>query len=136
MKKAAIVCAMVLMISIVPAFALNSTTNNSTGVQVQNQSGTCDQTHKTRQDNHDQDQNCQKNGNDGTNCTTCDGDQHKYQNGQNNAQTGTDNSEQQHKYQYGLKNSNTDNNCVERQTVLIKVNREKIPINNFFYIHL
>ena len=110
-KKAAIVCAMVLMISIVPAFALNSTTNNSTGVQVQNPSGSCDQ---TQAQNHNQDQNCQENGNDGTKCTTCDGDQHKYQNGQNNAQTGTDNSEQQHKYQYGLKNSNTDNiqnNC-------------------------
>jgi hypothetical protein len=119
-KKAAIVCAMVLMISIVPAFALNSTTNNSTGVQVQNQSGTCDQTQKqthdqTQAQNHAQDQNCQNNGNDGTKCTTCDGDQHKYQNGQNNAQTGTDNSEQQNKYQYqyGLKNSNTNNNCAE-----------------------
>jgi hypothetical protein len=111
-KKAAIVCAMVLMISIVPAFALNSTTNNSTGVQVQNQSGTCDQTQAQNHD-QDQDQNCQENGNDGINCTTCDGDQHKYQNGQNNAQTGTDNSEQQHKYQYGLKNGNTENNCDE-----------------------
>jgi hypothetical protein len=114
-KKAAIVCAMVLMISIVPAFALNSTTNNSTGVQVQNQSGTCDQTQthdQTQAQNHDQNQNCQ-NGNDGTNCNTCDGDQHKYQNGQKNAQTGTDNSEQQNKYQYGLKNSNTNKNCDE-----------------------
>ena len=94
-KKAAIICAMVLMISIVPAFALNSTTNNTTA-QVQDQSGTCDQ---TQAQNHNQTQNCQKNGNDGTNCATCDENQHKYQNGQDNAQTGTDNSEQQYKYQ-------------------------------------
>ncbi len=108
-KKAALICAMVLMISIVPAFALNQTANNTTA-QVQDQSGTCDQ---TQAHNHDQNQNCQKDGT-CTNCTTSDGDQHKYQNGQDNAQTGTDNSAQ-HKYQYGLKNDNNgNNNCVEQ----------------------
>ena len=40
-KKAALICAMVLIVSIVPAFALNQTTNNTTA-QVQTQSGTCD----------------------------------------------------------------------------------------------
>ena len=109
MKKAALICAMVLMISIVPAFALNQTANNTT-TQVQNQTGTCDQ---TQAHSHDKNQNCQNNGI-GTNCTTCAGDQHKYQNGQDNAQTGTDNSAQ-HKYQYGLKNDNNGNkNCVEQ----------------------
>ena len=42
-KKAALICAMVLIVSIVPAFALNQTTNNTTA-QVQTQSGTSDQT--------------------------------------------------------------------------------------------
>jgi hypothetical protein len=89
-KKAAIICAMVLMISIVPAFALNQTANNTTA-QVQDQSGTCDQ---TQAHNQDKNQNCQKDGT-CTNCTTSDGNQHKYQ--------------------YGLKNDNNgNNNCVEQ----------------------
>lgn len=66
---------MVLMISIVPAFALNDTnstngTQDQTQTQIQDQSGTADQ-------------NCQKNC-DGQKCSTCDGNQHKYQYGLKN----------------------------------------------------
>ena len=99
-KKAALICAMVLIISIVPAFALNQTANNTTA-QVQNQTGTCDQTKAHTQDKN---QTCQKDGTACTNGVSCDGDQHKYQNGQDNAKTGTDTSTQ-HKYQYGLENT-------------------------------
>lgn len=101
MNKAALIGAMVLMISIVPAFALNDTSNTTNGTgdqtQTQSQSGNCDN------------QNCQKNCNGGT----CDGDGHKYQYGQDGA-TGADhgNCDQQHKYQYGMKNGNADaKNC-------------------------
>lgn len=103
-KKAALICAMVLMISIVPAFALNQTANNTTA-QVQNQSGTCDQ---TQAHSHDKNQNCQKNGTPNK-CTTSDGDQHKYQYGlKNTANTSTDN---QYKYQKGQKNGTSGANC-------------------------
>ena len=88
-KKAALICAMVLIISIVPAFALNQTTNNTT-TQVQNQTGTCDQ---TKAHTHDKNQTCQKDGTACTNGVSCDGDQHKYQNGQ-------DNSKNRYRYQY------------------------------------
>ena len=108
-KKAALICAMVLIVSIVPAFALNQTTNNTTA-QVQTQSGTCDQTQahdkncdQTRTHSHDKNQNCQKT-NTPTKCTTCNGDQHKYQYGlKNTANTSKDN---QYKYQKGQKNKN------------------------------
>jgi curli biogenesis system outer membrane secretion channel CsgG len=107
-KKAAIISAMVLMISIIPAFALNDTnttngtqdqTSNTTGTQNQNTSGTADQ-------------NCQKNCN--GNCDTCDEEQHKYQYGQKNdnacVNNGTCNGEQ-HKYQNGQNGNAGTNNC-------------------------
>ena len=65
---------MVLIVSIVPAVALNQTANNTTA-QVQNQSGTCDQ---TQAHSHDKNQINQKT-NTHTKCTTSDRDQHKYQ---------------------------------------------------------
>jgi hypothetical protein len=108
-KKAALICAMVLIVSIVPAFALNQTTNNTTA-QVQTQSGTCNQTQthdhnkkcdQTRTHSHNKDQKCQKTG---TKCTTCDGDQHKYQYGQKNTANTSKNN--QYKYQNGQKNGN------------------------------
>ncbi len=103
-KKAALICAMVLIVSIVPAFALNQTTNNTTA-QVQNQSGICDQ---TQAHSHDKIQNCQKNSTT-TKYTTSDGDQHKYQYGlKNTANTSTDN---QYKYQNGQKNGTSGANC-------------------------
>ena len=110
LKKGAMICALVMMISIVPAFALNDTANNTTG----------DQTSTTTAEN--QHQYGQKNaaagsGNCGTcdgsgdgTCTgTCDGDQHKYQYGQKNSDKGTGNCDQQHKYGQTNGNSGTGN---------------------------
>ena len=112
-KKAAIICAMVCMISIVPAFALNQTSTNTTA-QVQNHSGTCDQ---TQSHDHDKKQIMQKNGTQG-NCTAGTGDQHKYQYGiKNSANTNTDN---QYKYQYGQKNGASLANCVKNTNCVKK----------------
>lgn len=105
-KKAVIICAMVCMISIVPAFALNQTSTNTTA-QVQNHSGTCDQ---TQSHDHDKKQIMQKNGTQ-NNSTAGTEDQHKYQYGiKNSANTNTDN---QYKYQNGQKNGASVNNCVK-----------------------
>jgi uncharacterized protein YxeA len=110
LEKAAIISVVVLMISIVPAFAINDT-NNSNGTsdqiqkqdrtqkhdqtQIQKQSGTCDQ-------------NCQGNCNE-QNSGASNGDQYKYQYGLKNDNAGVNNCNcvgDQHKYQYGLKNGN------------------------------
>jgi hypothetical protein len=99
LKKAALICAMVMMISIIPAFALNQTDNNTTGVKVQDQTKT--QTSTTQKQNQCNQEKCKVGS---KNCGTCDGDQHKYQYGQNNANTGAGKCDQQHKYRYGQKN--------------------------------
>lgn len=98
LKKAAIISAMVLIISIVPAFALNDT-NVTNGTQDQNQTKTTNTAGTTQQ-------NCHKNCN-GENNGTCDGDQHKYGNKNTNAGANNcGNSEgDQHQYQYGKKNN-------------------------------
>ncbi|MBI5459004.1 hypothetical protein [Methanobacterium sp.] len=71
-KKAALICAMVMMISIVPVFALNDTSNNTTDENGQYQYG-------------------QDNGNAGSgNCGNCDGE-HKYMCGQKNGNAGSGN---------------------------------------------
>ncbi len=94
-NKAALIGAMVLMISIVPAFALNDT-NNITN-------GTGDQT-QTKAQSHSG--NCNQD-----NGGTCDGAGHKYQHGQNGAKGNCD---EQHKYQHGLKDGNTGlKNCTQ-----------------------
>lgn len=107
LKKGAIICAVVMMISIVPAFALNDTSNNTTTDQ------TTDQT--TAQNQYGQ-KNAAGNGNcgtcDGSGDGTCDGDQHKYQYGQKNGEAGSGNCDQTHQYQYGQKNGKTGTeNC-------------------------
>jgi hypothetical protein len=66
-KKVAILCALVMMISVVPTFALTQT--NNTTDQVQNQTKTTTQT-STAQKTCDQTK-CKATGN-------CDGDQHRY----------------------------------------------------------
>lgn len=109
-KKAAIISVVVLMISLVPAFALNET-NTTNGTQDLNQTKITNQTQSTTKTT---DQNCNKNCNT-QNCGNCDGEQQKYQYGQKNSNAGSNcgtcNGEQ-HKYQYGLKNGNTGaNNC-------------------------
>jgi len=63
-KKAALICSIVLVISIVPVFALNQTTNNIMA-QVQNQPGTCDQ---NQVNTHCKYHKCQKNGTSKINC--------------------------------------------------------------------
>jgi hypothetical protein len=85
LQKAAIISAVVLMISIVPAFAINNTNNNNTGVQ----NGTSDQT-SMAQNQHKY--MCGQNGGTcGDNCGTgaCDGEQHMY--GQENGDAGAGN---------------------------------------------
>jgi hypothetical protein len=99
MRKAALICAMVMMVSIIPVFALNQTDNNTTGVKVQDQTKT--QTSTAQKQNHCNQEKCKVGS---VNCGTCDGDQHKYQHGQkNNANAGANNCDQQHKYRYGQK---------------------------------
>lgn len=99
LRKAAIISAVVLMISIVPAFALNNT-NITNGTQDQNQIQT-----KTQTQSHDcTDQNSQ--GNCHTqNIGTYNGDQHQYMYGQQNGNTSANNNDNcdtnQHKYQHG-----------------------------------
>ena len=83
LQKAAIISAVVLMISIVPAFALNNT-NITNGTQDQNQT-------KTQTQSHDcTDQNSQGNCH-GQNNGACDGDQQQYMYGQQNGNTGANN---------------------------------------------
>lgn len=99
LQKAAIISAVVLMISIVPAFALNNT-NMTNGTQDQNQTQT-----KTQTQSHDcTDQNCQGNCH-GQNSDTCNGDQQQYMYGQQNGNTGANNNGncdiKQHQYVYG-----------------------------------
>lgn len=104
-KKAAIISVMVLMISIIPAFALNDT-NTTNGTQDQNQTPTQNTSGIT-------DQNCQKNCN-GQNCGACDGQQHKYQYGQKNGNACANNCTcdgEQHKYQHGQNDNAGANNC-------------------------
>lgn len=98
-KKAAIISALVLMISIVPAFALNNT-NITNGTQDQNQT----QTQTQAQDCSGQ--NCQVNCH-GQNSCTCDGDHHQYMHGQQNENTGANNGKydmKQSQCQYGQNN--------------------------------
>lgn len=109
LRKTAIICALVMMISIIPAFALNQT-NNTTGDQVQDANVTGNTT--TTQE---QQKNLSKNGNCGAgdkNCGTCDGEQHKYRYGQENINSGSGNCDQQQKHQYGQNNGNSGiKNC-------------------------
>ena len=99
-KKAALICALVMMISVVPAFALNGTDNTTTTDQTQDQNCTGNQ-------NHDRNQSKQGSCDSaGENCGSCDGDQHKYQYGQGNSASGTSNGDQSHQYQYGQGNGN------------------------------
>ena len=104
MKKAAILCALVMMISVVPAFALTQTNNTTDQAQNQTQTTTaqktCDQTkckatgdcncdgdqHQYGQKNHARDGNGEKHqyGQNNNNAGNCDGDQHQYQYGQKN----------------------------------------------------
>jgi hypothetical protein len=92
MKKAALIYAMVMMISIIPAFALNQTNNNTTGAKVQDQTKTNTQTSSAQ--NQQKNHYCHKNsGNCGDKCGTgtCNGDQHKYQYGQKTGNNGANN---------------------------------------------
>lgn len=101
-KKAAIISAVVLMISIIPAFALNDT-NTTSAAQATNHTGNITGTHNQNTAGA-AGQNCHKNC-DGQNCGTCDGEHHNYQYGQNGAAC-TNNctcNGEQHKYQYGQK---------------------------------
>jgi hypothetical protein len=106
-KKAAIIVGLAMMISIVPAFAFNNTTNDTTDNQTTGETN--------------QNQYCQDKENAGSgNCNgNCDEEQHKYMYGQKNGNTNNGNEncnnncdEEQHKYMYGQKNGNT-NNCNE-----------------------
>lgn len=115
-KKAAIISAMVLMISIIPAFALNdtNTTNETQTVnQTTNTTQTQDQNQTQSQNTSGTNPNCHKNCN-SQNCGTCDGEQHKYQYGQKNGRIGANNGTcngDQHKYQYGQNGNDGANNC-------------------------
>ena len=87
---------MVMMISIIPAFALNQTDNNTTGVKVQDQTKT--QTSTAQKQNQYNQEKCKV----GSVKCACDGDQHKYQRGQkNNANACAGKCDQKHKYRYG-----------------------------------
>lgn len=113
LKNAAIISAIVLMISLVPAFALNDT-NITNGTQDQNQTQKTNQT-QTQNTTKTTDHNCHKNCN-GQNNGTCDGDQHKYQYGKKNGNASANNNDNcdgdQHKYQYGKKNNTASaKNC-------------------------
>ena len=104
LKKGAIICALVMMISIVPAFALNNTNNTTT-----DQNSTTTNTAGEHQYGQNTDGS---NGNCGTCDGSCDGDQHKYQYGQKNGANGSGNCDQAHKYQYGQNNANAGTeNC-------------------------
>jgi hypothetical protein len=104
-KKAALICALVMMISVVPAFALNQTDNSTT---TQNQGANC--TDNQNQHKYQSSQgSCDSAG---ENCGTCDGNQHQYQYGQKNSASGASNCDQGHQYQYGQGNSNSGTaNC-------------------------
>jgi hypothetical protein len=97
-KKVAILCALVMMISMVPVFALIQT--NNTTDQVQNQTKTTTQTSTAQK-------TCNQTKCKATGDCDCDGDQHKY--GQKN-NAGDCNGE---KHQYGQKNNKAGNcgNC-------------------------
>lgn len=84
---------MVMMASIVPAFALNDTSNNTTDQSTQT----------TTQNQHQYGQ--KTTAGDGGNHGTCDGDQHKYKYGQENSTTGSENSNHTKNHQYGQENS-------------------------------
>lgn len=88
MKKVALICAIVLLIGIIPAFALNQTSNNTTGVQVQNQSVTSDQTctAQNQQTQYGQGNcdSCSENCGTGTCDGICNGGQYRYRYGQVN----------------------------------------------------
>ena len=80
-KKAALICALVMLISVVPAFALNQTDNTTTTDQTQGQNCTGNQNkYQGSQGSCDSA---------GKNCGSCDGDQHQYQYGQGNSNSGT-----------------------------------------------
>lgn len=100
LQKAAIISAMVLMISIVPAFALNNT-NITSGIQDQNQTQTKTQTQSQDCTYQNSQVNCH-----GQNSGICDGDQHQYMYGKQNGNTGANNNSNcvnQHKYMNGQK---------------------------------
>jgi len=105
-KKAALICALVMMISVVPAFALNQTDNTTTTDQTQGQNCTGNQNQHKYQGSQG---SCDSAG---ENCGSCDGDQHQYQYGQKNSASGASNCDQSHQYQYGQGNSNSGTaNC-------------------------
>ena len=100
-KKAALICALVMMISIVPAFALNQTDNSTTTDQTKGQNCSGNQNQNKYQGSQG---SCDSAG---ENCGSCDGDQHQYQYGQKNSASGASNCDQGHQYQYGQGNSNS-----------------------------
>lgn len=116
-KKVALLCVMVMTVSLVPIFAADQI-NNTTQDQVQNQTALNNQTTTQEQLKTCTKENCTK-----ENCTTngscnCD-NQHKYQNGQKNDSSVAKSS--QHKYKYGLKkvvsgskNCNNYQNCAKK----------------------
>jgi hypothetical protein len=99
-KKAALICALVMMVSLVPAFALNETDNTTTTDQSQAQNGTGNQNQHKCQGSCDSA---------GENCGSCDGDQHKYQYGQKNCESGSANCDQGHQYGQGNGNASAEN---------------------------
>ncbi|WP_321423350.1 hypothetical protein [uncultured Methanobacterium sp.] len=99
-KKAALICALVMMISVVPAFALNQTDNTTTD-QTQGQNCTGNQNQHKYQGSQG---SCDSAG---ENCGSCDGDQHQYQYGQKNSASGASNCDQDHQYGQGNSNSGT-----------------------------
>lgn len=95
-KKVALICALVMTVSLVPIFAADQI-NNTTQQTVQNQTALNNQTTAQEKLKNCTQANCTKTG-------SCDCDeQHKYQNGQKNGKSVANLS--QHKYQHGQKNT-------------------------------
>ncbi|MDP3622522.1 MAG: hypothetical protein Q8R66_01180 [Methanobacteriaceae archaeon] len=96
MKKVALICALVMTVSLVPIFAADQI-NNTTQQTVQNQTALNNQTTAQEKLKNCTKENCTKTG-------SCDCDeQHKYQNGQKNGKSVANLG--QHKYQNGQKNT-------------------------------
>lgn len=79
LKKGAVIVAMVMMVSLVPVFALNDTANNTTDNQPITQ---------TNQNQYGQENSNAGSGNCGNCDGTCDGNQHRYGQGNGNAGSG------------------------------------------------
>jgi hypothetical protein len=98
LKKIALICALVVAVSLIPAFALDQTNNTTTNqTSVTNQTPIKNQTHL-------RDKNCTQNCTQDCNSSCGAGDQHKYQHGQKNI-ANSDTSKNQEQNKYGLKNT-------------------------------